>query len=106
MSNPESPALLGAVALFYGLAHWNVFFEAILYLNDADKWPIQLVLRQYVLQGSTLAATTQLNPDLPPQPVRTIQMAVVVIATVPILCVYPFLQKYFTRGVLSGAIKG
>ena len=87
-------------------AHWNDFFAATLYLNDASKWPITLVLRQYVLQGSALASAVNIDPSQPPPPAQTIQMAVVVIATVPILLVYPFLQRFFTRGVLSGAIKG
>lgn len=103
---PLSKPVLAVVALFYGVEHWNAFFNATLYLNDAQKWPIQLVLRQYVLQGSALASAVNIDPNQPPPPAQTIQMAVVVIATVPILLVYPFLQKYFTKGVLTGAIKG
>jgi putative aldouronate transport system permease protein len=102
---PLSSAVLAVIGLFYAVAHWNAFFDAILYLNDASKWPVQLVLRQYVLQGAMLAAETY-DPSSPPPPPQTIQMAVVVIATLPILLVYPFLQKYFTQGVLTGAIKG
>jgi putative aldouronate transport system permease protein len=104
---PLSKPVLAVIALFYGVGYWNEFFTAILYLNDADKWPIQLVLRQYVLQGSALLASgVTPDPSQPPPPAQTIQMAVVVIATVPILMVYPFLQRFFTKGVLSGAIKG
>lgn len=103
---PLSKPILAVIALFYGVAHWNDFFAATLYLNDTGKWPIQLVLRQYVLQGGALASAVDLDPHQTPPPLHTIQMAVVVVATVPILCVYPFLQKYFTQGVLSGAIKG
>ncbi|MDQ6602895.1 MAG: carbohydrate ABC transporter permease [Chloroflexota bacterium] len=103
---PLSKPVLAVIALFYGVAHWNDFFRATLYLNDAHKWPIQLVLRQYVLQGSALANAVALDPNQPPSPAQTIQMAVVVVATVPILIVYPVLQRYFTRGVLTGAIKG
>ncbi len=103
---PLSGPVLAVIALFYGVNHWNDFFAATLYLNDAQKWPIQLVLRQYVLQGSALASAVNIDPNQPPPPAQTIQMAVVVIATVPILIVYPFLQRYFTKGVLSGAIKG
>ena len=98
--------MLAVIALFYGVAHWNEFFAATLYLNDSDKWPIQLVLRQFVLQGSSLSAFVMPDPNQTPPPPQTIQMAVVVVATVPILLVYPFLQRYFTRGVLAGAIKG
>lgn len=103
---PLSKPVLAVVALFYGVAHWNEFFTATLYLNDAYKWPIQLVLRQYVLQGSALGSAVNIDPNQPPPPAQTIQMAVVVVATLPILLVYPFMQKYFTQGVLSGAIKG
>lgn len=101
---PLSKAVLAAIGLFYGVSHWNDFFDATLYINDTSKWPVQLVLRQFVLQGGALTDTLDVN-QLPPPPV-TIQMAVVVIATVPILVVYPFLQKYFTKGVLTGSIKG
>jgi ABC-type glycerol-3-phosphate transport system permease component len=76
-------AVVPVIALFYSVAHWNDFFAATLYLNDADKWPIQLVLRQYVLQGSVLALTP--DPNQHPPTAQTIQMAVVVIVTVPIL---------------------
>jgi ABC-type glycerol-3-phosphate transport system permease component len=102
---PLSGAVLAVVALFYGVGHWNEFFSAVLYLNDSSKWPVQLVLRQYVLMSTPIAETV-VDPMRPPPPAQTIQMAVLVVATVPILIVYPFLQKYFTKGVLTGAIKG
>jgi putative aldouronate transport system permease protein len=103
---PLSKAVLAVVALFYGVDVWNAFFNAVLYLNDASMWPIQLVLRQYVLQGSAMASALTLDPNQPPPPAQTLQMAIVVVATLPILLVYPFLQRFFTRGVLTGAIKG
>jgi ABC-type glycerol-3-phosphate transport system permease component len=103
---PLSKAALAVISLFYGVAIWNAFFNAVLYIYDTSKWPIQLVLRQYVLQGSSLAQAAEFNPNQPPPPPQTIQMAIVVVATIPILLVYPFLQKYFTKGVLTGAIKG
>ncbi|MDQ3657208.1 MAG: carbohydrate ABC transporter permease [Chloroflexota bacterium] len=99
---PLSKAVLAVIALFYGVAIWNIFFDAVLYLNDTDKWPIQLILNQYVVQGNPMSQG-QVRVNTPPE---TIRMAVLVIATVPILLVYPFLQRYFTRGVLTGAIKG
>jgi putative aldouronate transport system permease protein len=101
---PLSKAALAVVALFYGVGHWNDFFAATLYLSDHAMWPIQLVLRQYVLQGTALAGLSEVDTVPPPQ--RTVQMAIVVIGTLPILLVYPFLQRYFTKGVLTGAIKG
>ena len=103
---PLSKAVLAVIALFYGVGIWNSFFNGILYLNDSSKWPIQLVLRQYVLQGSNLTTSDQFPANQPPPPTQSIQMAVVVIAVVPILLVYPFLQRFFTKGVLTGSIKG
>ena len=101
---PLSKAVLAVVALFYGVALWSDYFNPLLYINNTAMWPIPLVLRLYVLQGQALTGAEQAGQPLPPA--ETIQMAVVVIATVPILIVYPFLQRYFVQGVLSGAIKG
>lgn len=101
---PLSKAVLAVVGLFYAVSLWNNWFNALLYISDTEKWPIQLVLRQYVLMGASVnAADFNQAVPLPPQ---SLQMAIVVVATVPILLVYPFLQRYFTQGVLSGAIKG
>jgi ABC-type glycerol-3-phosphate transport system permease component len=100
---PLSKAVVAVVALFYAVSYWNDFFNALLYLNDTSMWPLQLVLRLYVVQGAPLPAGEVLE-NAPPQ--QSVQMAVVVVAMIPILCAYPFLQRYFTRGVLSGAIKG
>jgi putative aldouronate transport system permease protein len=101
---PLSKAVVAVVALFYAVAYWNNFFEALLYLNDSSMWPLQLVLRLYVVQGAPLPSAGDVVENAPP--LQSIQMAVVVVAMIPILCVYPFLQRYFTRGVLSGAVKG
>ncbi|MEU9779780.1 carbohydrate ABC transporter permease [Streptomyces phaeochromogenes] len=99
---PLSKAALAVVGLFYAVAYWNSWFYASLYL-ESDHWPLQQVLRTYVVAGSGLTdtATSEGTVNAP----QTVQMAVLVIATVPILLVYPFLQKYFTKGVLTGAIK-
>ncbi|MFD6178616.1 MULTISPECIES: carbohydrate ABC transporter permease [unclassified Isoptericola] len=101
---PLSKAVLAVIALFYAVGYWNSFFNAMIYINDTAKWPIQVVLNQYVVQGSAL--TSIQAPDQPPPPGQTLQMAVIVVATVPILLLYPFAQRYFTKGVLTGAIKG
>jgi putative aldouronate transport system permease protein len=103
---PLSKAVLAVISLFYAVGIWNSFFNAILYINTPSKWPMQVVLQQIVLEGTPLNQASVLDPNRPPPPPATIEMAVVVVATVPILLVYPFLQKYFTRGVLTGAIKG
>jgi len=102
---PLSKAVLAVIALFYAVnTYWNAFFNALLYLNDSSMWPLQLVLRLYVVQGAPLPTAGEALDSVPP--LQSLQMAVVVVALVPILVVYPFLQRYFTSGVLSGAIKG
>ncbi|HEY3062322.1 MAG TPA: carbohydrate ABC transporter permease [Chloroflexota bacterium] len=102
---PLSKAVLAVIALFYAVnTYWNAFFNALLYLNDSAMWPLQLVLRLYVVQGAPLPTAGEALDSVPP--LQSLQMAVVVVALVPILIVYPFLQRYFTSGVLSGAIKG
>ncbi|NRQ35584.1 carbohydrate ABC transporter permease [Nonomuraea sp. NN258] len=100
---PLSKAVLAVIALFYAVSYWNSFFDALLYLNDEEKWPLPMVLRTFVLQGRALES---LGGAEAPAPVQAIQMAVLVVAVVPILLVYPFLQRYFTKGVLTGAVKG
>lgn len=99
---PLSKAVIAVVGLFYAVSYWNAFFSAMLYLNDSTMWPLQLVLRTYVLQGSALVSDTMAT--LPPA--QSIQMAVVVIAVLPIVAVYPFLQRHMSKGVLTGAVKG
>ncbi|MFF8380673.1 carbohydrate ABC transporter permease [Streptomyces sp. NPDC015661] len=100
---PLSKAVLAVISLFYAVTYWNAFFNAMLYLNDSQNWPLAMVLRTFVLQGQSLEGASA-GETLAPQ--QSVQMAVLVIAVVPILCVYPFLQRYFTKGVLTGAVKG
>ncbi|GAB2874076.1 carbohydrate ABC transporter permease [Streptomyces mayteni] len=102
---PLSRPILAVMGLFYAVGFWNSYFNALIYLNDPDKWPIQVVLQQYVIAASPIPGMTP-NPDVPPPPAITLQMAIIVAATLPILIVYPFVQRYFTSGVLTGAIKG
>ena len=100
---PLSKAVIAVIGLFYAVAYWNRFFEAIIYFNDQSKWPVGTVLRQYVTQGASLADPgSEGAAATAPQ---SVQMAVVVLATLPIVCVYPFLQRYFVKGVLTGALK-
>ncbi|ATG55826.1 ABC transporter permease [Brachybacterium ginsengisoli] len=100
---PLSRAVIAVVALFYAVGYWNAFFNAMLYIDDTAKWTLQLVLRSYVLQGSSLVGTSTDSVAPPPQ---SVQMAVVMIAIIPILMVYPFVQRHLTKGVLTGAVKG
>ncbi|MEU9832072.1 carbohydrate ABC transporter permease [Streptosporangium sp. NPDC048047] len=101
---PLSKAVIAVVGLFYAVGYWNSWFSALLYIDDHDRHPIQLVLRQYIFRGGAAQGTdVAIVRDLP---TASVQMAVLVVALVPILLAYPFLQKYFTKGVLTGAIKG
>lgn len=101
---PLSKAVIAVIGLFYAVGFWNSFFTAMLYINDQSLWPIQMILRSYVIQGTSLTAD-QLGVQQAPPP-QSIKMAVVVVALAPIVLVYPFLQKYFSKGVITGAIKG
>lgn len=101
---PLSKAPIAVITLFYAVGYWNSFFNALIYINSPEKYPIQIVLNRYVLMGSPLDQIQSPGGVVPPP--MSIQMAVVVVATIPILLVYPFAQKYFTKGVLTGAIKG
>jgi multiple sugar transport system permease protein/putative aldouronate transport system permease protein len=102
---PLSKAAMAVIGLFYAVGYWNAFFNALLYINDSSKWPLQLVLQTYVVNNAEIG-TGQLAPGsvLPPQ--QSLQMAILVVSIVPILLVYPFLQRHFAKGVLTGAVKG
>lgn len=105
---PLSKPVLAAFGLFYAVGHWNTYFAGILYLNDPRQWPIQVILRQIVIQSdakNALGAAEQMMLENPPPP-ETIQMAAILVATLPILLVYPFLQKHFAKGVMLGSVKG
>jgi ABC-type glycerol-3-phosphate transport system permease component len=102
---PLCKAVIAVVGLFIAVGYWNNYFGPLLYLNDTNKWPLQLVMRSFVLQDSVSSTATQL-PGQEAPPAQSIQMALVVIATLPILCAYPFLSKHMSKGMLTGAIKG
>lgn len=101
---PLSKAVLAVIGLFYAVGYWNTFFSALLYINDASKWPMQLVLRTYVVNDAAMGQADLATEFLPPQ--ASLQMAILVVSMVPILLIYPFLQKHFAKGVLTGAVKG
>ncbi|WP_127586855.1 carbohydrate ABC transporter permease [Paenibacillus koleovorans] len=104
---PLSAPAIATFALFYAVGHWNSFFTAILYINDAKWWPIQVWLRQIVIlsQGG-IGDSSQGNGLYTAPPGEIIKMAVIVVSTVPMLLVYPFLQRHFTKGILLGSVKG
>ncbi|CAM3728856.1 carbohydrate ABC transporter permease [Occultella aeris] len=100
---PLSKAALAVIALFTAVGYWNAFFNAVLYMSSAEKWPLQLVLRTYVVDNSSIGIDLP-GEYIPPQ--QSLQMAILVVSLVPICLVYPFLQKHFAKGVVLGAVKG
>ena len=106
---PTSKAVNAVMALFYAVSYWSAFFNVMLYMPaDSSKWTLQYVLYTYVSQGATMpgqnSATAITGKDMPAP--LSLQMCVVVLTLIPILVIYPFVQKHFTKGMLTGAIKG
>lgn len=105
---PLSKPALASVGLFYAVSHWNDFFNSLIYLNSTEKFPVQIILRQIVLLAQGVSADGSAIDfganGTPPE--QAVKMAATVVATIPILVVYPFVQKYFEQGVMVGAVKG
>jgi putative aldouronate transport system permease protein len=98
---PLSKPILAAIGLFYAVNNWNLYFPAILYITDSDKWPLQVIMRQIIILGQTEGFEAGIVA-----PPFSVQMATVIVATIPIILVYPLLQRYFISGALAGALKG
>jgi putative aldouronate transport system permease protein len=101
---PVVKATIAVMILFYAVQHWNAWFNAMIFLRERNKYPLQLFLREILLYGSvndinTFASSDEMMDTLT---VNLIKYCTIVISTVPILCIYPFLQKYFTKGVMIG----
>lgn len=107
---PTSMATIAAITLFYAVGRWNEWFSALLYLQDRSKFPLQMFLREMLImpQGSssTFAAEAVTSGENSAQLKEVVKYCTIVVSTVPILCFYPFLQKYFVKGVMIGSIKG
>lgn len=103
---PLTKATIAVMVLYYGVAHWNSWFQAMMYLQDRNKFPLQLILQEILIQNDTNAMTQGGNITDVINISKTIKYAVIVVSTVPILIVYPFLQKYFAKGTMVGAVKG
>ena len=100
---PISKPALTTVTLFYAVDHWNDFFSAIMYINKKEAWPLQLFLRSMLFQNDAAYSSGGESLFLLGQPMK---MAAVMLAIIPIMCAYPFFQKYFTAGMTAGAVKG
>lgn len=112
---PLSAPIIATMALFYGVGHWNQFFSALLYISDPELYPLQLVLRNLLLAGNT-AMTDMIQSGaggMDPQYIadlmqraELLKYAVIIVSTIPVLAAYPFLQKYFVKGIMAGSLKG
>ena len=103
---PLATPVVAVMVLFYGVAHWNSWFNAMIFLRRRDLYPLQLVLREILIASSTYDMTTEVSGTDKELVGETVKYATIMVATVPILFVYPFLQRYFVQGMMIGALKG
>lgn len=110
---PLSKAVIAVIVLYLAVGEWNSYFTAMIMISDQDKWPLQLFLREILLTASSMASSAQelmnMDPDAMAQleqSAQVVKYSVIIVATLPILCVYPFIQKYFVKGVMIGSVKG
>ncbi|TLS52379.1 carbohydrate ABC transporter permease [Paenibacillus antri] len=102
---PLSKPVLAVMTLFYAVGHWNSWFSAMIFLQDRALFPLQLILREILIQSSAQNLASGIAQDELSKVSEAIKYATIVVATVPILVIYPFLQKYFVNGVMIGALK-
>lgn len=102
---PLVKATLAVMVLYYGVGHWNSWFSASIYLRTPSKFPLQLVLRNILLANQSATMTGGVGMDEMANLAELIKYALIIVSTVPILIIYPFLQKFFTKGVMIGALK-
>lgn len=108
---PLSKAIIAVIALYALVAQWNAYFNAMIFLTDRSKYPLQLYLREILLTAKTYSDTSMVGGDPEAaakmeQMVEVIKYGVIVVSTLPVIAIYPFLQKYFVQGVMIGAVKG
>ncbi len=104
---PLSVPIIAVNVLLYAVGHWNSYFNALIYLNDNALYPLQLVLRDILIQDDTAGISMDVTKQLEQQRLRyLLQYSTIVVATVPVAVLYPFVQKYFVSGIMIGAIKG
>ena len=107
---PLAKPAIATIALFYIVFHWNEFFRPLLYLNDQDKWPLQLVLRQFVVEGDKLSIVGLEDmgtyTDASQLDLRAFKAGMIILTIAPILLIYPLILRYFTKGTMTGAVKG
>lgn len=102
---PLSMSIIAVIILYYAVTHWNSWFNASIYLRSQEKYPLQLILRMILMDGDTGSMTSGANAADRLAISETLKYTVITVTTIPILCVYPFLQKYFVTGVMTGSVK-
>ena len=105
---PLSKAIIAVLLLFYAIAHWNSYFDAMLYLNTEDKQPLQIVLREILIRNEQNASMLR-DAELMEKSEglkQLLKYSLIVVSSLPVLCIYPFVQKYFVKGVMIGSVKG
>ncbi|UVY84900.1 carbohydrate ABC transporter permease [Brachybacterium sp. NBEC-018] len=102
---PLSKPVIATFSLFYAVGLWNDFMSPLLYISDSSKWTLQMFVRQVTISTDPSTTIGNLDPNYVP-PAEGLKFAVIVIATLPIMCIYPFLQKHFAKGVMIGSVKG
>lgn len=100
---PNAKASITTIALMYAVEHWNDFYNAIMYISDRNKWPLQLFLRSMLFETEAAYSSGGQSLFLLGQPMK---MAAVMMSIIPIICMYPFFQKHFAKGMMVGAVKG
>ncbi len=103
---PLAMPTIAVIILYYAVAHWNAWFSAMMYLRDRAKFPIQLVLREILLQNNTADMMQGTDSNDAMAVAESIQYAIIVVSTLPILVAYPYIQRFFVKGVMVGAVKG
>jgi putative aldouronate transport system permease protein len=102
---PLSKVIVAVIGLFYAVNHWNGFFQALIYLSDKNLFPLQLLLRDILIQQQQLAFDPEVAENLR-RTADLIKYCMLIVACAPVLLVYPFLQKYFVKGIMLGSLKG
>jgi len=105
---PLSMPAIAAFSLFFAVSHWNTYFNAMIYLSDSAKWTLQVLIKTMIIDSENVGFSVESSSgtDQAALPQETIKMAAIILSMLPILLVYPFLQKYFAKGVMLGSIKG
>ena len=105
---PLSKAVIAVIALYYAVGHWNSYFNAFLYLNDPDKKPLQLVLREILVLNSINQEQLLMADENQAQigMAELLKYSVIIVASLPVIIMYPFVQRYFVKGVMIGSVKG